>query len=107
MTNLLVANGPKATKTCIPVAQEASKQPLPVLLASYPLHAPELESALSEAEIEIARALVVGDKPQTIAERRGTSTRTVRNQIGRIFAKLGVNSIDELCVRYVDEGAQP
>jgi DNA-binding NarL/FixJ family response regulator len=46
---------------------------------------------LSDAEQEVTRLLVEGRSQVEIAERRKTTLRTASNQIGAVFAKLGVS----------------
>ena len=60
--------------------------------------APEVRSleALSQGEREVAGLLLDGLSNAEIAEIRGTSTRTVANQVASIFKKLGVRSRTEL-----------
>jgi DNA-binding NarL/FixJ family response regulator len=47
--------------------------------------------ALSSAETQVGRMLVEGFSYADIAERRGTSCRTVANQLAALFRKLGVS----------------
>ncbi|MGE0784237.1 MAG: LuxR C-terminal-related transcriptional regulator [Sandaracinaceae bacterium] len=54
---------------------------------------------LSPAEREIAERVIRGDSNRQIADSRGTSPRTVANQLQRIFHKLGVGSRTELARR--------
>lgn len=63
-----------------------------------------LPSELSEAEQQVARHLVEGRLLADIAERRGTAIHTVANQVGAVFAKLGVSGRFEL-VRSLSERA--
>lgn len=56
----------------------------------------ELPKSLSRAEREVATAIALGCSNAGIARRRGTSIRTVENQIYGIFRKLGVGSRSEL-----------
>jgi DNA-binding NarL/FixJ family response regulator len=56
------------------------------------LHGHFFPVALSPAGREVAEALVHGCSVEDIAQRRGTSTRTVANQVRSIFTKLGVSS---------------
>ena len=56
----------------------------------------DLPESLSAAEREIALAILSGASSRTIARNRGTSPRTVANQIASIFGKLGVMSRVEL-----------
>ena len=50
-----------------------------------------LPSSLGPAECEVARLLVEGFTQADIATRRHTSLRTAGNQVGAVFAKLGVS----------------
>jgi DNA-binding NarL/FixJ family response regulator len=50
-----------------------------------------LPPTLSQAEQQVTRLLVEGFSSPAIAKRRGTATRTTVNQIGAVFAKLGVS----------------
>jgi DNA-binding CsgD family transcriptional regulator len=47
---------------------------------------------LSAAEAAVALALVSGDSPADIADARGVSRETVRNQIKSLFVKMDVDS---------------
>jgi DNA-binding CsgD family transcriptional regulator len=51
---------------------------------------------LTDAEVEVAFALIAGDRPEEIAETRGRSINTVRTQIRNILAKTGRNRISEV-----------
>lgn len=55
---------------------------------------------LSPAETEVAQLALSGLTNSQIAERRGTSARTVANQMASLLRKLGVASRRELAVRY-------
>jgi DNA-binding CsgD family transcriptional regulator len=59
----------------------------PVLVVSFSL---ERVAVLSPAELEVARLASAGLSNEAIASRRGTSTRTVANQMASVFAKLRV-----------------
>lgn len=54
---------------------------------------------LTDAERMIIERIAAGDSNREIARARGTSARTVANQIAAIFAKLGVASRAELVAR--------
>lgn len=56
---------------------------------------------LSDAEHKVAELAVAGYSNQEIASIRGTSVRTVANQLARIFAKTGAGSRRELATRWV------
>ena len=62
---------------------------------SFPLPAPTLPHSLSEAERDVAIALLEGLSNAQIAASRGTSARTVANQVASLFRKLGVRSRTE------------
>ena len=68
------------------------------ILVSWPLPngaAP----ALTDAEHDVLRLLLLGKNNRAIAEARGTSRRTVANQISVLLRKFGVGSRLELIVR--------
>jgi DNA-binding NarL/FixJ family response regulator len=63
---------------------------------------PDLDDALaslSEGERDVILRLVAGFTNRAIAHARGTSERTVANQVASAFAKLGVSSRLELAAR--------
>jgi DNA-binding NarL/FixJ family response regulator len=70
-----------------------------LLVLSWPLPIHAVPPVLTEAEREILDGLVAGEDNQDLARLRGTSQRTVANQIGSIFRKLGVSSRIELLAR--------
>lgn len=62
-------------------------------------------SSLSPAEREVTGRLLDGHDNARIARERGTSLRTVANQVASIFRKLGVSSRGELAARlYAPQG---
>lgn len=71
----------------------------PWLVLSFPLRPPPTPTALTEAEASILEGLVAGDLNQDLARARGTSARTIANQVGAIFRKLGVSSRAELLAK--------
>jgi DNA-binding CsgD family transcriptional regulator len=58
--------------------------------------APEVDLNLSPREAQIARYLCEGFRNLNIAALLGTSPNTVRNQISRMYSKLGISSRLEL-----------
>lgn len=52
--------------------------------------------SLTNAEHEVVLAVERGESNAEIARARGTSARTVANQVARVFKKLGVASRAEL-----------
>jgi DNA-binding CsgD family transcriptional regulator len=57
-------------------------------------------SELTAAEREVALLAIQGLDNATIAARRRTSVSTVANQLGRVYAKLGIASRAELVLRW-------
>lgn len=58
--------------------------------------APELPGSFTESEREVARLLLQGPSNREIASARGTTPRTIANQLASMYAKMGVNSREEL-----------
>src|SRR5262245_55187741 len=54
---------------------------------------------LSRAERDVALAILRGERLAVIARQRGTSLRTVANQVANVHQKLGVSSRRELLAR--------
>ena len=63
---------------------------------SFPVAPRALPSTLTAAEHTVLRAMLRGESNGEIGKNRGTSTRTVANQVQAIFRKLGVHSRAEL-----------
>lgn len=63
---------------------------------SFSLSPLKLPQSFSRAECEVAAAIALGCSNAAIARQRGTSVRTVENQIYGIFRKLGIGSRNEL-----------
>jgi DNA-binding NarL/FixJ family response regulator len=59
---------------------------------------------LAQAEREVAGLAVLGLSNAEIGARRGTSLRTVANQLARVYRKLGVGSRAELAVVAREDG---
>jgi DNA-binding CsgD family transcriptional regulator len=68
----------------------------PFVVLSFPLQVPDLPQSLTTAEREIALALLEGRTNAEIAASRGTSHRTVANQVSAILFKAGVPSRSQL-----------
>ena len=66
-----------------------------------PLFIPSSEP-LTPAQVTIVQALCAGKSPRRIAEERGTSLGTVRNQIKHIYQRIDVHSVEDLRRRYGD-----
>jgi DNA-binding NarL/FixJ family response regulator len=68
-----------------------------MVLLEWPLQAAVLPAdRLTSAEIAVAELAVAGLGNAEIGRRRGTSERTVANQLASIYRKLGVGSRTEL-----------
>ena len=70
-----------------------------LLVGSYPLCDAEAIAKLSDSERNITAYLMTGSTYADIAQRRGTSERTIASQVQSIFHKLGVHSRSELATR--------
>jgi DNA-binding CsgD family transcriptional regulator len=62
-----------------------------------------LRTRLSPAEAEVAVLSIQGASHQGIAQARGTSVRTVANQLASVFGKIGVHGRSELRAHAVTE----
>jgi len=70
------------------------------VLLSIPLPGAEIpQGALTPSEEAIVLAVFEGTSNRDIASARGTSVKTVANQLLQLYAKLGVNSRAELVLR--------
>jgi len=63
---------------------------------SYAVTAPQFPAGLTAAERAVLKGILQGGSNVEIAEARGTSPRTIANQVKSLFAKLGVHSRAEL-----------
>jgi len=57
---------------------------------------------LSDAEQEVLVMLLGGYDTEAISDSRGTSPRTIANQVASIFKKLGVGSRAELAAKILE-----
>lgn len=69
------------------------------ILFVHSLTMPEDLSSLTPAERAVAARLLNGHDNARVARERGTSVRTIANQVASIFRKLGVSSRGELAAR--------
>lgn len=74
------------------------------VIVSLPVSAGQWQRDLTDAELDIALWILQGESNKRIAARRGTSVRTVANQIAGIYQKLGVTSRAELAARTTRRG---
>jgi DNA-binding CsgD family transcriptional regulator len=75
------------------------------LIVTYPLPRWPLPPCLTSSEQSVVLDLIGGASQQTIALRRGTSRRTVANQVASIYCKLKVHSRVELFVALACAGS--
>lgn len=73
-----------------------------VVVLSFPLPGYRLPDTLTAAERAVVELLLEGRSNANIASARGTSVRTVANQVASIFRKVGVTSRAELMARLRD-----
>lgn len=78
-----------------PAATVVNVGDVDVVVDATPDASPTL-AGLTEAEVDVAKAVASGASDAEIAKRRGTSKRTVSNQLARIYRKLGLESRAEL-----------
>lgn len=64
-----------------------------------------LAARLPPAELAVVRTLIEGESYENIAKLRGTSTRTIANQITAVFRRLKVSGRSELLLRLFTERA--
>jgi len=69
------------------------------LVLSYALGACQTPAGLTVAERAVVEAVAAGASNAEIARLRGTSARTVANQLASVFRKLGVHTRHELVLR--------
>ncbi len=69
-----------------------------VLVVSFPLGRAPLPASLTSAERDVAFRALSGASNREIAIARGSSERTVANQVSSLFRKLGIGSRAELAM---------
>ena len=88
------------------LASRLSVAGAPLVLLSFPLRAgpkptpPGALPALTEAEGEVLAMVLRGASNAQVALRRGTSVRTVANQLASVYDKLGVRGRAALCALF-------
>lgn len=68
-----------------------------LLVLSTPIAS--IAQLLTRAEMEIANAIASGASNAEIARRRGTSVRTVANQVASILRRLGATSRSQIALK--------
>jgi DNA-binding NarL/FixJ family response regulator len=72
-----------------------------VQVVSAPRPDLRLPARLSNAELSVVRRLLEGSSHAQISSERGTSARTVANQLATAFRKLGVSGRGQLVDRLI------
>lgn len=75
------------------------------VLSFAPARGLPVPGSLSPAEQEVLRALLAGRSNAAIARARGTSVRTVANQVAAVLRKLGVESRRQLITLFATAAA--
>jgi DNA-binding NarL/FixJ family response regulator len=88
----LEAGGQEFALLELPAPPDGTAAARRLIVGAAGAHAP-----LSGAEADVLRAILEGRSNGDIARSRGTTARTVANQVASIFRKLGVRSRLELC----------
>lgn len=89
------------------VKQVGSRDEFVLLSWPTPARAPPGDELLTPAEHEVLALVVTGATNAQVARARGTSVRTVANQMARLFDKLGAGSRYELIQRFGGARAKP
>jgi len=84
------------TSRCSNISRPDGEQ---LCVVSLPRPDLALDGVLPSAELAVIRSLIEGWSYEQIAETRGTSTRTVANQISAVFRRLHVSGRNELVLR--------
>jgi DNA-binding NarL/FixJ family response regulator len=71
------------------------------LVLSYSVAMNEPAAELTDAERAVVAAVLEGRTNAAIASMRGTSPRTIANQVAAVFRKLGVRSRTELATKFL------
>lgn len=79
--------------------------PLPSSRAAQPGARARME--LTPVEVELLRELLRGASNREIAQLRGTSAKTVSNQVSALLAKCGAGSRTDLAARWLEMLARP
>lgn len=77
------------------------------VLISWPVALAAKLETLTPSERDVLSQVVLGATNAQIARRRGTSPRTVANQMARLLEKLGAGSRYELIRRFGGSRAKP
>jgi DNA-binding NarL/FixJ family response regulator len=79
-------------------AERAAHRGKPAVRVSFPVPKVDWAESLTSAEKDIANDILAGLANDAIGRKRGSSVRTVVNQVASIFKKIGAHSRLELCL---------
>jgi DNA-binding NarL/FixJ family response regulator len=79
-------------------AVHAAYRGKPAVVVSFPVPTADWSRSLTSAEKDVANDLLAGLPNHAIGRKRGSSVRTVVNQVASIFKKVGAHSRLELCL---------
>jgi DNA-binding NarL/FixJ family response regulator len=79
-------------------AERAAHRGKPAVRVSFPVPKVDWAESLTSAEKDIADDILAGLPNNAIGRKRGSSVRTVVNQVASIFKKMGAHSRLELCL---------
>jgi DNA-binding NarL/FixJ family response regulator len=79
-------------------AVRAAYRGKPAVVVSFPVPTVDWSRSLTSAEKDVANDLLAGLPNDAIGRKRGSSVRTVVNQVASIFKKVGAHSRLELCL---------
>lgn len=90
---------PAAPTIALPEGARVTHLGPDLAVIDFPVPVAILPAALTDAEQEVALLVFQGATDEQIAAKRGSSAKTVSNQLGSIFRKLGVSSRAQLVLR--------
>lgn len=78
--------------------ERAAHRGKPAVRVSFPVPKVAWSASLTSAEKDVANDILAGLPNDAIGKKRGSSVRTVVNQVASIFRKVGAHSRLELCL---------
>jgi DNA-binding NarL/FixJ family response regulator len=78
--------------------ERAAHRGQPAVRVSFPVPKVQWNESLTSAEKDVANDILAGLPNVAIGRKRGSSVRTVVNQVASIFKKIGAHSRLELCL---------
>jgi DNA-binding NarL/FixJ family response regulator len=101
-TRLAVFRRARNDETGVDVGVDVARSTAAAAVRSAAEAKPALRAEpITPAELAVLRAIFEGKSNAAIAHERGTSPRTIANQVASIFRKHGVRSRGELVARYL------